>query len=495
MGDAGSWIGSETVSVTTGQETLDAVHEPNGVGQGASLHSRGSALLRRHWPVLVVLLAGLVVRAIVVVAYVPFFWFTDTHGYLDAAKHWVPGQARPFAYSAFLWLLDHIGLSLRAIVGLQHLLVLTVAAFVYAFLVRRGVAPWLAAAAIVPLVLSPLLINIEHHLLSDSLFIALYTGTALLLAWWERVPPLWASGLAGLFTAATTLTRPVGLVMVALILGFMLLRRFGWRRLALFAVSFAVPMLAYVFWMHQIYGTYAVTTWRGKHLYARVAPIAQCEKLGHLTAEERQLCDSRPLDQRPGPEGYLWVGGAAPARTLPDQVDLAFAQKVIIHQPLDYLRLVATGISHVFYPGQPQRPGEPCVAYWSYPGPRPGGCRTDAVGTKIWAQHPFRVNESLATGLRTYSRFDYLVGPFFLGCVLVVAFAALWHPRSGDWRRRLDAVFLCLLGLGVTFGAIATANFSYRYTLALYCTLAPAAALALTHLLSQRRPAPPRDAA
>ena len=372
--------------------------------------------------------------------------------------------------------------------GLQHLLVLGVAVLVYAFLVRRGVSVLLAALAAVPLALSPLLVNIEHHLLSDPLFIALYTGTALLLAWWDRLPPHWACGLAGLLTAAATLTRQVGVVMVALIVGYMLLRRFGWRRLALFAVSFAVPVVAYVFWMHQVYGVYAITTWRGKHLYARVAPIAQCEKLGRLTAQERQLCDSRPLDRRPGPEGYLWVGGEAPARTLPDRVDLAFARKVIIHQPIDYIRMVATDISHVFYPGQRQRPGEPCVAYWAYPVPRPGGCRTDAVGTKIWAQHPFRVNERLGNGLRSYSHVDYLVGPFFLACILVVAFAALWKPRRGDWRLRLDAVFLCLLGMGVTVGAIATANFSYRYTVSLYCTLAPAAALALTHLLSLRRP-------
>ena len=77
--------------------------------------------------------------------------------------------------------------------------------------------------------------------------------------------------------------------------------------------------------------------------------------------------------------------------------------------------------------------------------------------------------------------------------ILLVAFAALWHPRRGEWRLRLDAVFLCLLGLGATLGAIATANFSYRYTVALYCTLAPAAALALTHLVAKRRRAVVED--
>jgi hypothetical protein len=127
------------------------------------------------------------------------------------------------------------------------------------------------------------------------------------------------------------------------------------------------------------------------------------------------------------------------------------------------------------------------VGYWSYPGPRPGGCRTDAVGTRIWAEHPFKVNRPLATGLRQYSKLDYLVGPMFLACVLLTFFAAVWRPREGDWRLRLDALFFSLLGLGVTVGAIATANFSYRYTVPLYCTLPIGAALALKHMLALRR--------
>ena len=483
------------MSVITRPDAPEEVEEPEGAGRRGPLRFWDPAFLQRHWVIAAVLVAGLVVRIVVMVAYTPFFWFTDTHGYLVAARTGVPGAARPFAYPAFLWLFDHLGFGLRAIVALQHLLVLVVAALLYAFLVHRGVTRWMAALAVAPLALSPLLVNIEHHLLSDPLFIALYTGAALVLAWWDRVPPLWACGLAGLLTAAATLTRQVGVVMITVMLGYMLLRRFGWRRLAVFMASFAVPMLMYLFWMHQTYGVYAVSTWRGKHLYARVAPIAQCEKLGQLTAQERQLCDDRPLDQRPGPEGYLWVGGEAPARTLPDRVDLAFARKVIIHQPVDYLGMVASDISHVFYLGQRQRPDEPCVAYWSFPGTRPGGCRTDAVGTTIWRDHPFRVNEPLARGLRQYARIDYLVGPFFLACILLVAVTALWRPRRGDWKLRLEAVFLCLLGLGVTLGAIATANFSYRYTVALYCTLAPAAALALTYLLDERRRAGVREAA
>jgi 4-amino-4-deoxy-L-arabinose transferase-like glycosyltransferase len=476
--------------VTTRADPPTVIDEPDAGRGGEPLRVRALQELARHRAIAAVLGAGVLVRILTVIAYNPLFWFTDTYGYLKAAHLGRPEAARPFGYSAFLWLCSHLHLSYRGTVVLQHLMVVALAGLIYAFLVHRGVTRWIAALAVVPLALSPLLVNIEHHLLSDPVFITCYASSALLLAWWNERPPLWACGVAGVLAAAAALTRQVGMVMVLVIVGYVVLRRFGWRRMAVFLALFALPLLAYLFWMHETHGVYAFTTWRGKHLYARVAPIARCEKLGQLTAQERQLCDDRPLDRRPGPEGYLWVGGQAPARSLPDKVDLAFARKVIVHQPFDYLSMVATDISHVFYVGQRQRAGEPCVAYWSYPGPRPGGCRTDAVGTRIWEQHPFRVNEPLANALRQYARLDYLVGPFFLACVLFVLFAALWHPRRGDWRLRLDALLLCLLGVGVTLGAIATANFSYRYTVALYCTLAPAAALALTHLLSQRRRRP-----
>jgi hypothetical protein len=473
------------VSVIARPKALAAIEEQNGAGRRAPVGAL--ALFRRHWPIVAVLLGGLLVRVAVMAAYTPYFWFTDTNGYLAAARNGVPEAARPFAYPAFLWLFEHLGFGLRGIVGLQHLLGLGASGLLYAFLVRRRVTPWIAALAAVPLALSPLLVNIEHHLLSDPLFVALYMGAPLVLAWWDRLPPLWACGLAGLLTAAASLTRQVGLVMVTLIVGYMLVRRFDLRRVVAFTASFALPLLLYVFWMHQVHGVYAVTTWRGKHLYARVAPIAQCGKLGELTARERQLCDDRPLDRRPGPEGYLWVGGEAPARALPDRVDLAFARKVIVHQPFDYLGMVASDVTHVFYPGQKQRRGEPCVAYWAFPDQAPGGCRTDAVGTRMWAEHPFRVNEPVAKALRVYARLDYLVGPFFLACIVLVTFAALRDPRRPERRRRVDAVFFCLLGLGAMVGAIATANFSYRYTVALYCTLTPAAALALTDLVARRR--------
>jgi 4-amino-4-deoxy-L-arabinose transferase-like glycosyltransferase len=473
--------------VTTRPDAPTAVdHANSGRRREARLLTGARELLARHWAIAAVLVAGLIVRIVVVLAYNPFFWFTDTPGYLNSAESLRPNGTRTWGYSAFLLVFQHLGLSLREIVLLQHLLVLGLGVLLYAFLVHRGVARWLAALAIVPLALSPLVVNIEHHVLSDSLFIMLFSGAAVALAWSDVHPGTYVCALGGFLAASAAITRQVALVMALVLVAYLLVRRVGVVRVAAFAVAFVIPVAAYFFWMHQTWGVWSFSTWRGKHLYARVAPIAQCDRLGTLTAQERLLCDPRPLDKRPGPEGYLWVGEDAPARSLPDKVDLAFARKVILHQPLDYLRMVGTDTTHLFYPGQRQRRGEPCVAYWAYPDPLPGGCRTDAVGTKIWARHPFQTNESLSPLLRNYQRTDYAIGPFFLLCLLITATAVFWRIREPDWRLRLDAALFAVYGFGVTLAAFATANFSYRYSVPLYVTLPLAAALATTHLLASR---------
>jgi glycosyltransferase involved in cell wall biosynthesis len=449
--------------------------------------------MAHHWAAVLVLTAGAALRGIVIFAYQPLFWFRSTDGYLAAAEAVRPGQAHPWGYSGFLWLLGH-GLGYREIVAVQHFLVLALAGVLYAFLVHRGVVTWLAALASVPLSLSPLLVNIEHHLLPEPVFVVFVAAAPLVLVWPRTRPGLGACAAAGLLAAAAGFVQLFGLVMIVPMAVYLVCRRAGLMRIGALLIAFAIPLGGYLAWMHETHGVYAFTTWRGKHLYARVAPFAQCERLGALTAQQRLLCDSRPVEERPGPEWYLWSDRDAPARTLPDELVLGFARKVIAHQPLDYIKAVAGGTVHVFYPGQRQRRREPCIANWGFPDPLPGSCRADAVGSDIWRDHPVTVNRSLAYGLNRYARLDYPIGPVFLACVVVALFALLWRPSWGAWRSRLDATLFAAVGLALTIAAIATANFSYRYTAALYCTLPIAAAIAVTHLVAIRgrsgRPTP-----
>jgi Glycosyl transferase family 2 len=439
-----------------------------------------------HWLAAGVLVAGAALRGVVFFAYDPFFWVPTSNGYIAAAESVRPSEAHPWGYSGFLWLTGH-GLDLREAVAVQHLFVLLLAGVLYAFLVHRGVARWLAALAIVPLCLSPLLVNIEHHLLPESLFVTLVAAALLMLVWPRALPAAGACAAAGLLVAASGLMQLFGLVMIVPMVVYLMCRRAGFLRLGALLVAFAIPLGGYLAWMHQTHGVYAFTTWRGKHLYARVAPFAQCERLGNLSAQQRLLCDSRPLDERPGPEAYVWSAGETPIRSLPDSVLLGFAQKVIVHQPLDYAKAVAGGTAHAFYPGQRQRRREPCTSNWGFPLSSPDACRSNGLGREGWRAHPVAVKTSLARELNRYARLDFLIGPLFLACVLVTLFALGWRPRAGDWRLRLDAALFAVVGLALMISAIATANFNYRYTAVLYSTLPIAAAIAITHLVAIRR--------
>ena len=434
----------------------------------------------------IVLGAGAVLRGLVYLAYDPFLWVQTSTGYIAAAETVRPGEAHPWGYSGFLWLTGH-GLGYREIVLVQHLLLLALAALLYVLLVRLGVAKWLAVLAVVPLSLSPLVANIEHRLLPDTLFAVLVSAALLMLVWARERPALVACAAAGVLAAAAGFVQLFGLVMIVPLVVFLMVRRVGLVRLGALLVAFAIPLGGYLVWMHQVHGVYAFTTWRGKHLYARVAPFAQCDRLGSLTANQRLLCDSRPVEARPGPERYLWGDPTAPARTLPDGTVLGFAQKVIAHQPLDYAKAVAGGTFHAFYPGQRQRRREPCIGNVGFPDTNQSNCPTQGEGNAGSPSHPVAINGSLASGLRWYGRLDYPIGPVFLACVVLTLLALLWRPGAGGWRLRLDAALFAAVGLTIMISAIATSNFNYRYTVVLYYTLPIAAAIAVTHLLALRR--------
>jgi hypothetical protein len=432
-----------------------------------------------------VLGAGAALRGLVFFAYDPFLWVPSSSGYIAAAGAVRPSEAHTWGYSGFLWLTGQ-GLGHREIVLIQHVLLLALAGLLYAFLVHLGVLRWLAALAVVPLSLSPLLANIEHRLLPDALFAVLVSAALLVLVWSRHRPAVFACAAAGLLAAAAGFVQLFGLVMIVPMVVFLIGRRAGLVRLGALLIAFAIPLGGYLVWMNQVHGVYAFTTWRGKHLYARVAPFAQCDRLGPLGASQRLLCDSRPVEARPGPEWYLWGDPKAPARTLPDGVVLGFAQKTIAHQPLDYAKAVAGGTVHAFYPGQRQRRREPCIGNVGFPDSNQAACSSQGLGNAGRLSHPVAINGSLANGLRWYARVDYPIGPLFLACVVLTLLALLWRPGAGGWRLRLDAALYAAVGLTIMVSAIATSNFNYRYTAVLYYTLPIAAAIALTHFTALR---------
>src|SRR3712207_3499787 len=141
----------------------------------AGLPRRFLAGLARHWGLLLLLALGTLLRALTVYAYVPAFTFADSISYLEVAETGVAQPHRPWAYSLVLRWLEAV-VPLRGVVVLQHLLGVLTAALVYALLQHRGVRRWVSCLAVVPLLLDAYVVQIEHYVMAESLYISLLVG-------------------------------------------------------------------------------------------------------------------------------------------------------------------------------------------------------------------------------------------------------------------------------------------------------------------------------
>jgi hypothetical protein len=303
--------------------------------------------------------------------------------------------------------------------------------------------------------------------------------------------------------------RSVAIPLVVLVVAYLLLRRVGPRPVLAFLLGWALVAGAYVGIFHAQHGTWGFTRSGGRFLYARVAPFAECDRLGTLPRDERSLC---PDPARPrSTNAYLW-GKTSPIAGLPDSADARlrdFARRVIRHQPLDYVRTVASGTLHYFRPGHPigfndypiapwQWPVDP--HHWGYPGYR-GPIRPSDPAAH--AKHKLiepgpdvspmvsrpRLDAGASRVLHDYQRVAYTWGPLLALCLLLVLVALVL--RRGAARLRLDAALLAALTLAALATSQALSVFSYRYGMIAIFGLPVAAALAATSLTRCSSTPPP----
>lgn len=144
---------------------------------------RFGRLVREHWLLSALLLAGAVLRVLVSVAYQPALLYIDSFRYLSDAGQFDPGGIDPIGYELFLLgpllLVGNVGF----VVLVQHLLGLGMGVAIYAMLRRFGVLRWIAALATAPVLLDAYQVQIEHNIMSDVLFQALLLAVFVVLTW------------------------------------------------------------------------------------------------------------------------------------------------------------------------------------------------------------------------------------------------------------------------------------------------------------------------
>src|SRR5262245_40210449 len=179
--------------------------------------------LRRHWPIVVLVVAGLTLRVLASVAYRPAILYIDSVAvYLANLRSFHGVTPDPIGYNILLLrpVLAVGGFS--AVVAVQHVIGLAMAVTTYALLVHKGVWRWLAALATAPIVLDAYQVQIEHNIMPDVLFQALLVAGLATLAWRPR-PGRWAIVVAGLLLGAAVTVRVAGLPVLLAAVGYVLL--------------------------------------------------------------------------------------------------------------------------------------------------------------------------------------------------------------------------------------------------------------------------------
>jgi hypothetical protein len=350
-------------NTTTGSERI-VPGEPPSAHRSLPL-SRLIRPLIDHWPFSLVVLAAILARIVVVLAYPPIFWFSDSYNYIyDAITH-VPDQARPNGYPFFLDLM--LPLHSDTAIGLVQAAMGVIAGVaIYALLRHRGLPWWGATLCALPVLFDAYQLHLEHMITADPLFIFLVTVAVVMLCWSDR-PSVLTMAIAGLLIGYATLVRSVGEPLLVLVGVGMLLRRVGWRRLLALIVAGIVPIGLYMAWFHQDTGKYALSESSGSFLYSRVSTFAQCSKMDE-PALLAYLCDPTKLKYRPPAGEYIWADNELPPfEKVNTPLYLAlgsdtsqrfnavvsaqmrqFAEHAILSQPKDYLRTVVGDVLHTF---------------------------------------------------------------------------------------------------------------------------------------------------
>ncbi|MFG1752829.1 hypothetical protein [Streptosporangium sandarakinum] len=480
------------------------------------------AFVRRHRVFLAALTAAFALRLVTMIGYGPALWFNDSYDYVSGAVNPErPSALRPNGYSFWLLLLRPFH-SFGLVAFTQHLMGLAVAVLVYALLRRKfGLPAWGATLATAPVLFDAYQIQLEHLVMSDTMFMLLVVGVVTLVLWHRKMS--WRLGVVvGLLLALTALTRSIGLPILALVVVYLLVKRVGWRPVAAMVTACAIPVTGYMAWFASAHGNFAMTNSDGAILYMRTALFSDCKKMGVDPREELELallCITAPPSQRHfSGQNYLWwangdgqrfhaFGSGVTFTPEMNRVAGQFAKRAILSQPGDYLARVGLDFVRAFHWGRPRFPDyktylqyefpfeDKVLPSWSsYKGTTDGdaqiydpGLRTASIDGRAKVIGT-RVNDPWAAFMQGYQRIVRLPG-LVLGVLLLIGLAGV----AVRWRRLGGPVLLpWLASFGLLLAPAATAEFDYRYVLPAVPLACLAAAISLRHGVPWLRGVAPR---
>lgn len=454
--------------------------------------AQARGLMREHWLLAVIMLCGTAVRVVVQLAYQQALIFPDSERYLQYAQNflngdWSPDWLRTSGYSLLLMPAVLIR-NLSWVVALQHLMGLATGVLIYATLIRFGARRWLAAVATIPVLFDPLQLDIEQYILTDVSATFLVVVALVVLVWRREEITNKGAWAAGVLIAAATIIRENDLLVMIPALLYLAVVIRPRRRLAARAgrllAGCAIPVLGYIAWVFVWFHTFNFITYSNQFMYGRIAQFAECQGLS-LPSYEEHLCPRQPPAQR-NPDFYMWAP-QSPQVTLQPTDGLSkgdiihnFNRRILEHQPLTYLEVVANDILYSFSPVRGDGPEKYPTAYHDFHTYFPSGKGEEAT-LRVFSRASPRVQPALAGFLTRYGHDFYIPGPLLA--------AGLLAGLAGIARRsRLRAPCL-LFSLGTIFMVLPPfiiATFDWRYELPQFDLIPVAAVLAVTAMARGR---------
>ena len=458
-------------------------------------------LMRRHWLLTGLLVAGLALRVITQLAYRPALLYIDSPKYLiDGLQKYDPQGYRALLAAPLSW----IG-NLAVVAGFQHLLGLAMAVTIYVVLLRRGAPRWAAALAAAPVLLDAYQLQMEQTIMPDVLFEALIVAGLAILAWKPR-PSLVAIEVAGFILGTSATVRQVGEALILPPLLYCVLSVRGWRaRLGagvLVTVSFAIPVLGYMAYSAlDLDNGFELSTQGNSVLYGRVAAAADCDTL-QVSAAARAVCPTPATVRSMGIDGLV-NDPSSPAYTasLPDGATHQFADQqlsyaVLEQQPLRVAVSIGQDAVKLFALTRDTSPGDTPIWRWQFQDHYPlyPVAITTSTATQMFADAgggggPVAVRP-LAVFLRDYQLHGgWTPGPFLLVSLIAGVAGVATGRRRGD----SSAALVCLLVIGLGVTALLGADlyeFSWRYQLPALVTLPAGGALGVAAIRNRLRRAP-----
>jgi Dolichyl-phosphate-mannose-protein mannosyltransferase len=471
------------------------------------LAGRGRRGVRQHWLFAVIALCATALRVVVLLAYQQALIFPDSERYLQYAHNfiigqWIPDWLRTSGYS-FLLIPAVLAHNLTSVVAIQHLLGLTTGVLIYATALHFGARRWVAALATIPVLFDPLQLDLEQYILTDVSATFLMLVALVVLVWKRDAVGNGAAVTAGLLIAVATLIRESDLlVMIPMLLYLAIVIR-PWRRLAIRAAlmlaACVLPVLGYLIWFQMWFNTFNFVTYNSEFMYGRIAQFAECTGLS-LPSYEQHLCPQQPPAQR-DPNFYMWDPQSPQVTLKPTdglskgQIINDFNSRILKHQPLTYLKVVAGDVLYSFSPVRGDGPEKYPTRYHDFQPYFPGyNDKDEMAALRTYSGSGPRVQPELADFLTSYGRDFWVPGPLLAAGLAVGLAGAAGIGRA----RRSGLRGPCLLfSLGTVFAIVPPfiiATFDWRYELPQLSLIPIAAVLGVTAMAGWgANPAPPTD--